>query len=692
MGILISAKNGRDKERKKRPDEMLASVVRETAIPAVVELLRDNGRFGFPSGTAWVILALAADDIGGLSKRHGRDEAKGSIIELIESDQIRTVATAEMLAEEVFGIIPTPGTLSRMEEYRLLTGAAYSWAVVYQESGQKLQVEMVGRASFAQARGVALGTVSLREVLGEQVWTGHSGEAAPAGHAMPGADGVENHATDTAANPNAGFDPEFVSSDDEGDPLFDVVPVADAAAAAAVGDDEPVFSDVVDDEGADALVSVQDVPAFEEETAGEILDDEEEDGEGGAFPKDETGDDTLVADQDQVRATIARRFLSKDLDLDIGLEEFNISFGIGAPVVQIEVPDGVSDWLGGQVAHLTRQANADLAQAHEASQSALREKYISLMSLHAEQVIRDVAIDREGSRYKTLNDQAEVEHNERLAKMESKIRLRQKEIADERMEAVAKVGRQAALQAEAQYMERTKARMQREQLDAVAEIERLVENTRSDVQQRILDVRRKEAALKMQVGQTRVMEVLREQQDQNRAAARELMAHWSDRIRRVIDENRKNDINRLEAMAEEQSRTDRVAELEAQQDAALKAIRTEHADRIQRLEDELKRAREGAIQQIRVRDQQWQHCLGFEKAQTGSQTARVKDLLAQMGRMGEAFQNQYAARISDLQKHISELERANAMQSRWNRMQIGRLLSTGLLMFIAGLIGGVLWF
>ncbi|MGW0583870.1 hypothetical protein ACWD25_50010, partial [Streptomyces sp. NPDC002920] len=116
MGILGTAAVSQKKERKKKPDELLASVVRETAIPAAIELLRSNTRFVFPSGTAWVMLVLAADSVGGLSKRHGRDEAKGSIIELISSDQIRTVATAEMLEEEVFGIIPTDETLARMEE------------------------------------------------------------------------------------------------------------------------------------------------------------------------------------------------------------------------------------------------------------------------------------------------------------------------------------------------------------------------------------------------------------------------------------------------------------------------------------------------------------------------------------------------------------------------------------------------
>ncbi len=55
-----------------------------------------------------MILTLDVATIGGLSRRHGRDEAKGSIIELIRSDQLQTVATAEMLAAETLGLIPHP--------------------------------------------------------------------------------------------------------------------------------------------------------------------------------------------------------------------------------------------------------------------------------------------------------------------------------------------------------------------------------------------------------------------------------------------------------------------------------------------------------------------------------------------------------------------------------------------------------
>ncbi|BAS11903.1 hypothetical protein AHiyo8_02060 [Arthrobacter sp. Hiyo8] len=183
MSILTAPKKTEKKERQKKPDELLASVVRETAVPAAVELLRSNAPFVFPSGTAWAILVLAAERIGGLSRKQGRDEAKGSLIELIEADSICTLATADMLSEEVFGIIPTTETLARMEEYSLLTAPTaadgktplYSWAVVYQNQNG-LQVDLVADATFAMALGVSTGSIALKDAVGREAWAAHSGE------------------------------------------------------------------------------------------------------------------------------------------------------------------------------------------------------------------------------------------------------------------------------------------------------------------------------------------------------------------------------------------------------------------------------------------------------------------------------------------------------------------------------------
>ncbi|MFM9478621.1 MULTISPECIES: hypothetical protein [Streptomyces] len=684
MGILGTATGSRRKERKKKPDELLASVVRETAIPAAVELLRSNTQFVFPSGTAWVMLVLAADSIGGLSKRHGRDEAKGSIIELISSDQIRTVATAEMLEEEVFGIIPTDETLARMEEYSLLTGATYAWAVVWQKPSGDLLVDLVNDATFAQARFVAAGTTSLEEAVGKKAWEEHSGLVAEAGATAPA-----------------------VLGEDEGDAIFDGIPGAEGAAEGL--DDGPLFSDVVDaDEGADALmlgedaagiddagaVPVESEPDYDgDEVAGYEGFDETDAGYGVEGDYQEAGDTVLLADQAQVRDVIARRFLSEELDLDVRLDEFNATFAIGAPVVQIAVPEGATEWLGDQVAQLNRQANADLMQLRSAHEDELRALYVNLMSAHTEQVIRDVATDRAGSRYKLLKDAAEAEHQQRQTEKDEKIRARRAEIAKDYESQASKVAQQAALSAELQYKERNRSKMEREQTDSIVGIERDIEDTHAHNQQEILRVRRSDATLKMQTGQTRIFEVLAERQSKYLAAEEERLNQWKSEIQRIVDDNRKADIAQSEALAEHLRTTDEIGALRREQQDLLESVRSEHADRIRRMEDELERNRKDAITQMTARDAEWQHNLDLEKEKTNSQVARVTDLLQQLSTVEDSVARRYEVRLAEMQadkeSYANELARASEMQSRSNKILVVMIVTLSLLMGAAGFIVGV---
>jgi hypothetical protein len=684
MGILGTAAGSRNKDRKKKPDELLSSVVRETAIPAAVELLRSNAKFVFPSGTAWVMLVLAAESIGGLSKRHGRDEAKGSLIELIDSDQIKTVATAEMLGEEVFGIIPNTETLARMEEYSLLAGAEYSWAVVWQKPSGELLVDLVAEATFKQAQEVASGTLSLEEAVGAQAWREHSGVTTEEPGTRPAADADAVAAVDTA---------------DEGDPIFDSIsggdegagdePVFDAAG------DEPVFDDEAVDFGDEdaAPVAVEPEPGFDG-TAGF----EEFDEESGPVTADDTAyapaeeEAVLLENQEQVREVIARRFLSEDLDLDVRLDEFNATFAIGAPVVQIEVPQGATEWLGDQVAQLNRQANADLAQLRWAHEDELRTLYVNLMSAHVEQVIRDVATDREGSRYKALKDGTEAAHRERESEKEQRIRTRKAEIVQDYEAQAKKLAEQAALQAEIQYKERNRSRMEREQADAVAEIERVLENSYSHDRQEILRVRRSDAALKMQVGTTRIFEVLAEKQKAYLEAEEQRLGQWKAEIQRIVDDNRKADIAQAEALAEHQRTTDEIGVLRREQEALLESIRNEHADRIRRMEDELDRNRKDAITQMQARETEWQHSLSLEKEKTDSATQRNTDLLQQMEVVEDSVKRRYEARLeemaADKESYASELARASEIQSRYNKMLIALIVALPVLGGLAGFIGG----
>lgn len=704
MSILSTA-DRRKKERKKKPDELLSSVVHETAVPAAVELLRDNKQFVFPSGTAWVMLVLSAEDIGGLSKKDSRNQEKGSIVELIGSDRIQTVATADMLAEEAFGIIPTLETLGRMEEYSLLTGANYAWAVVWQRTGGQLLVDLVADATFEQAKGVATGVLTLKEVVGDRAWADHSGLSEDE---SPTAQNI----SDEEVAKSSDVDTETIervkdSDEDEGDPIFDEAPGdevdATDGAPAFDGDAEPDFGDEPDfDEGgivaddaiaeAEANVEVEDEPVFDEFDGDDGYEQDAGPVEGSPYLQD-APEGVILEDQDAARAAIARRFTSEELDLQIGLDEFETTFAIGAPMVQIAAPEGATEWLGDQIAQLNRQANADLAQLHWAHEDELRALYVSLMSEHAEQVLREVGTTHPDSPYKRLKEAAEADHQQRIAQKDEKVRKAKTEILEAHEAHAKKLAEQAAIQAEIQYKERNRSRVEREQLDAVAQIDKDLENDRSRNEQDILRVRRDHATLKMQTGQTRIFEVLCERQSEYFTAEQERLDRWKQEIQAIVDDNRKADIARTEALAEQQRTTDEIGALRREQEAQLEAARQEQEDRTRRYEAELKRSREEATANLRARDAEWQHSLELEKANTDQQASRVAELLGRIETAESSVARRYEARIAEMEvdkeSYANELARASEIQGRYNKMIVGLFVALPILGGLAGYVGAM---
>lgn len=689
MAISGMTAASRKKGRKKKPDDLLSSVVHETATAGAVDLLKKNEKFVLPSGAAWVMLGLASEAVGGLNRRQSRDEAKGSIIKLIENDEIETVATAGMLAAEVFGIIPTDSTLERMDEYSLLTEAEYSWAVVWETSEGDLHVVFEGEATFPQAQRVAAGTLSLEQAVGRQIWADHSG--------LSGIDALDS----AGSAPTQATDVVDHSADEDGDEIFAPLDEDDSP----TDDEEPVFDDL-------ATVEEPDFDAPEPEPVGEpasasetpvATEDPEDEGIGEIDENDAAMDEPMLVeaaegvyadDQEAVRDGLARRFLPEDLDLGIRLDEFNRTFSIGAPAVQIEVPEGASEWLGDQVAQLSRQANADLAGLRYQHEDELRSLYVNLMSTHIEQVIRAVATDREDSRYKQLMDSIEAKHAERVLEKDEKVRRAKARIVADYEEHVKVLAEKAARDAEAHYRERNKPRVERDQADAVVEIDREMTNAHTHDLQEILRIRRNDAGLKLQVGQTQIFKVLAEQQKENLAAEQERLDHWKEEIGRIVADHRGNDIARTEALAEQLARTDELAAARSEHAAALETQRSKHTDKIRRMEDELDLARQEAVTKIKERDAEWDKDLSVERAKTETLTNQVQVLREENAvietRAAEFADRRLQAVMADRDVADKNLERFAVLQRHASWLILSIIVGGVILGLGVGFIAGTL--
>ena len=123
---------------KKKKKDTIGSVLHESVLENVLEELRENKLFtaDVDGQSVYVTLALNAADIGGLSKSTAKgNEAKGSIIECINSGRIKAIVTQELINMDMILFIPDVLTMDAMDEFGLLTDVDYKIAFVNPEDG-----------------------------------------------------------------------------------------------------------------------------------------------------------------------------------------------------------------------------------------------------------------------------------------------------------------------------------------------------------------------------------------------------------------------------------------------------------------------------------------------------------------------------------------------------------------------------
>ncbi|KOX14020.1 hypothetical protein [Nocardiopsis sp. NRRL B-16309] len=738
--------DGKKRTKRRKPEEMLASVVRESTVNAAIDLLSRNERFVLPGGNSWAALALPVENIGGLSKKHQKDEAKGSLIELINHDLIQTVTTRQLLDEEVLGIIPTAQTLERMSEYSILTGATYYWMVL--SPSQDRQELVVGAVidegtTYAEAVAIADGSSSLADRLPQMwAWTQaidatatpmaapNGANAAPSAATVatpaptpqppaappsppvpPGPDHIDRlpGAVSAAPTPGASVDEE----QPEGGPLADGEFSADLFDEGP-GDDESdayddaydAYDDAHDDDAHDD--EVDDDGAYEDEAdeggTYDDTDEESEEDEGrGSVTEGEGAQDpawTHYAEQnrdrefteEQVRETIARRFLSDDLGLEIPYSEFEAAFDTRAPSVRLEFGDEVSDWLGEQIAVMAEQANTELTKLHSDHRRALRQFFVETMSLHAESVTREVDEHHEGSVYHTLSAAAEQEFADLKARVSEDVGTRRAEItrryekdAEERAEVAAAHARQV-------FWDRFRPELERKLADVAPEIERRNEERYAHQRRRVLEMRRKDAHTRMRLGTTRTFQLLAEREAKQREAEMELLEQWNAKLTRFINDNLKHDIARAEVLAEQLRLDNQIEELQAEHALRVEELNADRENRVRRLEAELERERERAEARLREREGGWRHEADIKDEKLRSANQLYKDLHAQMQDMADSMHRQYRGRIDELEgdkrSYIEELKRTSHVHSRFIKLLVVLAAVLVLISIAVGVIVG----
>ena len=691
--------------------DSLTLVIDETEPGAALDIIRQNTEWLLPNGIG-VILALPVDasiedgGIEGLGKVSSKgNEDKGSILQRIADDKIQVCATEDMLRHNILGVIPTPASLGPdgMGEYTLFDRAKFLLTSVtprpdgtletvpvhFDEATGLIEVPDgdIDTVTLAQAQEIAAGTVTLASLI-PTLWK------------RLGGDGVEEEVVEEEVAPEEGHEeaapaaptlpPTAAQSESveavENLPHFDPDDIPDEPMVDELPSDEGLYDE--DDEDENPFDDIEEAPA----PAPHVPTQTEEVEPEPVAPVDER-----VFNKDAVRTAVARRFLDDSLDFAVDMTPFETLLGY-----EVDTPAQFSldhldstNWLDGQIKMLSQQANTVLADQRRRDIEELRNLFFSLVSRTGDEISSQMSIDEDADNTwaKTM---AEVNGNETKALADlSEISEKQNAVLADQYQQEREAFIQARIGEErVRYDERHKPALVRQMDDMEASIRLDIESDYEARRYEILRARKTSARGAFDAAITKVMDHLIEKRAEQVQREAELIEKFRVEMSDFLDENRKEDIARTQALQEQLSRQNIVEEKSA-----------EFAAREQELHEQIARERDEAHKRVLAAQDEANKVLERMRQENDAQLAqaraeidraneRVKEEAERVGvvrdEIARQFQSQVESLQTDKQLLMDQMDRENLVAKRANRLYIALAVLVALAFLALGVIIGML--
>lgn len=645
----------------------ISQVLHESVLETALDKFRANDAFiRYENGQLrYVGIVLDTANIGGLDKKSHKDEAKGSIIECINSGRISTYITPDLMDLNYICIIPDPGTLSAMDEFSLLTEAPYEFCQV-NEAGD---VELLSvQTTFHEVSDLVVNDGKVEDLLKKKVPS------------------VENQDDDS----------DFVEDDEpsvQQDPQENVVPVDDPE------DDIPPLPDT------QSQPSTESSEPEDNSDQGEPVSVENTDtGSDSGFLGDEGSVDAMYEqamkpDAEAVQTvpsdfsdqTVIRRFYSEDLGLEVTSAPFDAQFMQGNPYVPFE-EHRESGWINDQLNEMSREANLALAREHQSNQWLMRERYFRLLSLGCDRIRQDLDLHDESTQYGTLFAQLEKDRDDALSNMDGRIDRRKKEIEANWSRRLQEVGMEAARAAQGQYRQQYGKQHELEIYNIESSERAAINDDYYDGLHELLARRKVEANSLLELT---ITEVLNEISDIYMTALSDERTHYQqyvDKMQKFVDDHRQEDVARAQALAEELRQSDKADRVLAEQTAKMQSLSEDFKQRRESLLEEienLKRTNAQAIADMKESHERDVDRWAKEKAEM---EARYNQLLDQYQHLDEQKEREFEDRMQAMEDtndalndhcdHIVEVHR------RSNLLGVFVMVASIIAALAIGYIGG----
>lgn len=511
----------------------LEEIVAESVVANVLQEARDNGLLVVDGRV--VGLYIDTEQIGGLSKKQNTDEDRGRFINAVKSSQITVFGTQKLLQDNKLVLVPNEDEIELLLEYPFLL----------EQDGE--------------------------DVLFQIVFLNDDGSIEFTNHEI-----TLNEVADCFANERPLFSTLEESGETEGE------------------DYESFESHEVETEDAFEKDETESEDSEEDEDDYEDEEDSEEDEDVRLSDEDFEEYETEVVSPEAVEETLKKRVYA-DIDLTVDMNAFEMAYGdYKVPSLELlkeRTGDEDSDWLVKQINMEIANANDELVQVRSHNVNRMREAYLGLMNEGYTKILHQADYNNEDGLFKKQLDVIREDEDVKRAEVDGDINDRHREMdaeyEEDRQLEIERLTQAWTQKYDALNKPSLQARKDSYEMNRRLELQGAFEDGRRDLDtQRVSMIY--DTARRYELN---VADLMKDKFSECLASERDVYEKGLARVRALLDDNRKHDIARVDALRRELEIQNRVENLEK-----------EHAQKLESMKAEMELAKANAEQNLQAKD------------------------------------------------------------------------------------------
>lgn len=638
---------------RKKGKNILHSLFHESVWESVADDLKNNDQFALTQNgkpVSYVCIALDVNDIGGFDKKSKRDATKGAMIECISSGRIQTYITSDFLDNDLIVIIPTAATIRAMDEFSVLSeNTKYTLCKIDLDGNMELLDKKVTYREindFIQADGKV-------EMLLD----------APKSKSSDDEDDDDFETDDDDNDEVSDRDDDFENDDDEIDDTSDE---QDSESEEADNNDSipEKYDDNVEDsdDTEEVTAASQPVEPMPQEPVAPAPQPVFE-----PQPQPDAYEQAMAEPEEQQESTlpsqwtmdaVTRKFYADDLGLEVTTEPFDAQFMSDSGIVPFD-ENRPSGWLNDQLNEMGRRANVELFNMRKDNLFRLRSYYFKLMSSQCDRIQQELDINNPQTQYGEMFSKLTQEKDAALESCEQIVNAKRNQLEEDWKHKLQEIGLAAARDAQRKYREQYTFQHEEQKNSMESQVKAGIEADYDDGKQELFERRRNEASVLLDMSINEVLAEVTEMYKGLMEGENARRQELADEIQKFLDDNRKDDIDRIRVLDEQQKQATAADRVLSEQTAKIRKMSEEFNTKKKELQEEIAALRRENQQRIEACQSDADRQVKTAKDERDALQRQYDNLLEKYENLDKMKDEQYKLRLEEKDGEIEAWKSRN---------------------------------